>query len=290
MTTIWSDLLGAQTRYVGSEFRTRIIDAGEGNPPLILIHGGGGHAEAYARNVVRLSEHFHAISVDLLWHGLSAKPPYGDPLPNWSKQIVDVIESLGYQSASIEGESMGGWIAMWTALHHTEKVDKLILNTSAGVQYKDESIKPKFQAGREGLSKRSSAALDDPTPETIRSRLEWLMHDPADVTDELVDIRLRMYSDPETKASLKEVFANQFGQGHGPDYELTEEDVARISVPTLVLWTEFNPGKGPDVGQRLASLIPGAKFELMPNVAHWPQWENPELHDSIVTKFLLDKS
>jgi pimeloyl-ACP methyl ester carboxylesterase len=284
--TLWNDVLGAQNRFVGSRFRTRIIDAGEGNPPLIMIHGGGGHAEAYARNIIRLSQHFHAISVDLLWHGLSEKPSYGDPLPNWSAQIVDVMDHFGYRRAHIEGESMGGWVAMWTALHSTDRVDKLILNTSAGVQYKDLMSSPSVAAGRAGLSKRSSEALDDPNPETIRNRLEWLMHDPADVTDELVDLRLQIYSDPETNAALKQVFANQFGQGHGPDYELSEEQVGQISVPTLVLWSEHNPGKGPEVGERLAALIPGAEYYLMPGVAHWPQWEDPELHDEVITRFL----
>src|SRR5688500_12429850 len=62
MSTIWVDLLGAQVRYYGDELRTRVIEAGEGEA-LVLIHGVGGHAEAYSRNVVRLGQHHRAMAI-----------------------------------------------------------------------------------------------------------------------------------------------------------------------------------------------------------------------------------
>ena len=40
--------------------KTRIVEAGEGEP-LILLHGTGGHIEAYARNIKGLSEKFRVI-------------------------------------------------------------------------------------------------------------------------------------------------------------------------------------------------------------------------------------
>jgi len=79
MKTLWLELLGAEVRYRGRRFKTRTIEVGAQNPQkLILIHGVGGHAEAYSRNLQRLGERYHAIAIDLLWHGLSAKPPF-DP-------------------------------------------------------------------------------------------------------------------------------------------------------------------------------------------------------------------
>ena len=75
MSSIWVDLMGSQVRYHGKEFKTRVIEAGEGEP-LVLIHGVGGHAEAYSRNIVRLGQRFHVMAMDLVWHGFSAKIPY----------------------------------------------------------------------------------------------------------------------------------------------------------------------------------------------------------------------
>jgi pimeloyl-ACP methyl ester carboxylesterase len=67
---------------------------------------------------------------------------------------------------------------------------------------------------------------------------------------------------------------------------VTPSDLAELKAPTLVLWSDKNPGSGENVGQRLASLIPGAEFYCMADAAHWPQWEHPEEHDRRVLQFL----
>src|SRR5690606_2602157 len=91
-STIWLDLLGAEVRYRGARFRTRTIEAGSGEP-LILIHGNGGHAEAWAKNVLRLAEKRHVVAIDLVWHGLSGQPPFTvDMVPTYTEQLVELID------------------------------------------------------------------------------------------------------------------------------------------------------------------------------------------------------
>lgn len=285
VSSIWLDLLGSEVRYRGRKFRTRCIEAGSGEP-LILVHGVGGHAEAYSRNVVRLGRHYHALAIDLVWHGLSSKPPFGRSLDTYCEQIVDLLDDLSAERAHLEGESLGGWVGMWFALHYPDRVGKLVLNTTAGVRYAPGAIQERPEEGRLLLRQRSLDAITNPTPETIRKRLEWLMASPDRVTDELVEVRYRMYSDPETKRALTEVYHNSFGYGDSPRYMIPESRLREIKAPTLVFWTDKNPGVGPDVGQRLASLIPGAQYYCMADAAHWPQWEHPEEHDEIVLTFL----
>src|SRR4051812_31623413 len=74
------ELLGTQTRMVqGERWRHRVIECGDGGEPLILIHGIGGHAETFARNLHNLAEHgFHVYAIDALYHGLTDKEPYDD--------------------------------------------------------------------------------------------------------------------------------------------------------------------------------------------------------------------
>jgi pimeloyl-ACP methyl ester carboxylesterase len=283
--TIWVDLLGAQTHYLGNEFRTRVIEAGDGEP-LVLIHGVGGHAEAYAKNVLRLGERYRAMSIDLVWHGCSSKPPFAEPLPTYARQFVDLLDSQGYERAHVEGESLGGWVAMWLALHHPDRVGKIVLNTAAGIRWSPGSVEERPQEGRELLRDRSLAAIENPTEETIRKRMEWLFASPDRVTDELVELRLALYRDPKTRESLRSVFENSFGLGVSPQYVIPEERLADVRAETLVLWSHKNPGHGPDVGERLASVIPGAKYYCVNDAAHWPQWEQPEEHDRVVMAFL----
>ena len=291
MASIWTELMGAQVCYLGNQHRTRVIEAGDG-APLILLHGVGGHAEAYARNILPLAANgFRAIAMDLLWHGYSDKPPFSnDAVPSYAAQVIDLMDSQGIEKAHIEGESLGGWVGMWMALEHPDRVDRLILNTTAGVRFAEGHVHEKPGEGRELLRTRSLDAINDPTPETIRKRLEWLMAAPDRVTDELVDVRLKIYTDPEANASLKTVFENSFGFGTGPSRQIPEERLADIKAPTLVFWTEKNPGTGPDVGEKIASLIPNGQFYCMDDAAHWPQWEHPEEHDRVVTAFLRGES
>ena len=106
------------------------------------------------------------------------------------------------------------------------------------------------------------------------------MAQPDRVTDELVEVRLALYSDPAVQASLRSVFQNAFGGVGAPRKLVDEERLADVRVPTLVLWTEKNPGTGPEVGRYIADRIPGARFACIDDAAHWPQWERPEVHDA----------
>lgn len=285
MATIWVDLLGSQTRYYGKNYRTRVIESGDGEA-LVLIHGVGGHAEAYSRNVVRLGQRYRAMALDLVWHGLSAKPPYREQIPTFAAQVVDLLDSLGIDQANIEGESLGGWVGLWMALHHPNRIKKLILNTTAGIHFEHGAVQERPAEGRQLLRQRSMEAIQNPTRETIRKRLEWLMASPDRVTDELVEVRYRMYADPETRRALTDVYNNSFGDGDSVKYRLPAERLKEIKAPTLVLWTDKNPGAGPDVGKYVSSLIPGSSFYCIVDAAHWPQWEHPEEHDEIVARFL----
>ena len=290
MTSIWVDLMGAEVHYLGRD-RTRVIEAGDG-PPLVLLHGVGGHAEAWSRNVTRLARHFRVLAIDLLWHGYSGKPPYvpGEDIPAYARQVVDLLDEIGAERAHVEGESLGGWIGLWMALHHADRLDRLVLNTTAGIRFAPGVVPERPKEGREALARRSLDAISAPTAETIRKRLEWLMAHPSRVTDELVDVRLRMYSDPAIQAALRSVFENAFGGVGAPRRTIPEERLGEVDRPTLVLWTEKNPGTGPEVGRYIADRIPGAQFASIDDAAHWPQWERPELHDSIVTDFLLGRT
>ncbi len=285
--TIWLELLGSQVHILGQRYHTRVIEAGDG-PPLLLLHGIGGHAEAYARNVVRLGRETRAMAIDLLWHGFSAKPPYvdGEDIPAYADQVLDLLDAEGIERTDIEGESLGGWIALWLALHHPDRVGRLILNTTAGIRWRDASVPERPKEGRELLAQRSLAAITDPTRETIRRRLEWLMASPDRVTDELVELRLRFYSDPSIQAALRPVFLNAFAGVGAPRRTISEDELSRIKAQTLVLWTEHNPGAGPEVGRRIAGRIPGARLYVIADAAHWPQWEQPEEHDRVVLGFL----
>lgn len=281
VNSIWVDLLGSKVYFAGNKYRTRVIEAGEGDA-LVLLHGGGGHAEAFSRNVVRLGQHFRTMAIDMLWHGLSSKPPYhGDAFAVYAEQVIDLLDAMGIEKAHVEGEAIGGRVAIWLGIHHPDRVAKLILNNTGGVRFRDlEAAAP--GVGQARYQTAANAALENPTRASIRERLERLMMSPDRVTDELVEVRYRYYSDPETNEA-------QLALRSSSEFEFSEDEVSTIKAPTLVLTTDGNPLRGPAAGRRLASIIPGAKFQLITDSAIWMQWEQAEQHDRLVTAFLKDE-
>ena len=283
--SMWVELAGCQVRLVkGRRFTTRVIEAGSGDP-LVLIHGIGGYAEAYARNVTNLAKHFHVYAIDALYHGFSTKEPFDAEhvAHRQAEAVVDLLDAEGHAWAHIKGESMGAYIAFEFGMHFPSRAGKLVLDTGAYFINFNRTFKPQ-PGGGDLLMQLSREAVVNPTPETVRKRLEWLVTTPDRITDEMVDYRLQLYRDPEINASMQRVFGITAPRPSPVRY--TEEDCGKLTPPTLVFWTEHNPGSGPDVGEHLASLIPEAEFHCMMDAAHWPMWEHPREHDRVLTAFL----
>lgn len=284
MNGIHLDLLNAQIRYVDhGTYRTRIVEAGKG-PVLVMMHGGGGHAEAFSRNVERLSQHFHVIIPDFIWHGLSSCPKFNEG--NWCQQFTDqilsLLDAMGIQKAHFEGESLGGWIAMDTALRFPERADKIILNTAWGMDMGTER-----NGEMAGLRESSINALRNPNRETIAKRMEWLMP-LGGTTDEIIDVRLALWSRPTTRDALIEYYEHLFAP-ECTNYLFRAPDMRKMKAPALMLWTEKNPISGPDTAYAMADAFPTSEVHIVKDAAHWPQWERPEEHDRVVIDFLTRK-
>ena len=293
--TIHVDLLGTETRFIDTgKYVTRCISASSeaGGEHVFLLHGGGGHAETYSRNMTRLAKVCQQHAIDFIWHGMSSRPAYSDGAPraqdNWltqfTDQLLNLMDHMGIEKAVVEGESLGGWIAYDMAINHPDRTSKVILNTTWGMHLDPEHVH-EGDSDLDALRQTSMNALLNPTPELLRKRLEWLMP-LGGVTDELVDLRRALWSIPETRTALIEYYERLFAPNIAEFY-WQEADIVKIACPTLVLWTDKNPIHGEDAAHRLAEIIPGAKKHIMRGCAHWPQWERPEEHDDVVSRFLL---
>ena len=276
--------MGATVRVVsGARYRTRVIEAGSGDP-LILIHGVGSSAELFARNIMRLANDFHVYAIDALYHGYSSLEPYDAEhrVERQAEAVLDFMDALDLAWAHIEGESMGAGMAFHIGLHHPERCGKLVLNS--GSYYVN--LKREFPDLPEGnlLVPLCRESVTNFSRETVRRRMEYLVASPNHLTEELADVQYRLYAVPEIRESMAKVYGISAPRPRLMRYE--EEVAATLRPPVLVLWTDRNRGAGPEVGEYLASVIPGAQYHLIANAAHWPQWEQPEQHDEIVAAFL----
>jgi pimeloyl-ACP methyl ester carboxylesterase len=285
------ELLGTQTRIVrGERWHHRVIEAGEGGEPLILIHGIGGHAETYARNMHNLARAgFHVYAIDALFHGYSSKEPYRDEARAalQAEGVLDLVDALGHERVHIEGESMGATIAFEYGMAYPERTRGIVFNTGfADVHFTRTDFAT--NAGGGAIAELSLRSILEPSFETMRARMEWLVAAPGRMTAEMVAIRQRLYEDPDVLASMKRMY--RVGKSFHTLPRWTEEEVATFPARSLVFWTEKNPGDGPEFGRYIAGLLPDAGFYCMADAAHWPQWEKPEEHDQVLIDFLLGPS
>jgi 2-hydroxy-6-oxonona-2,4-dienedioate hydrolase len=279
--SIWADLRGvAFTQgWIDAEgISTRYLRSGNpSNPKLILLHGVGGHAEAYVRNLKSHAEHFDVWAIDMIGHGWTDKADHDLEIGVYIDHLLRFMRAAGIQRAHISGESLGGWVASRFAADYPDKVDRLVLNTAGGSQ-----CDPAVMARLKSLSMR---AVTDPSWDFIKARVEWLMADKSKANDDLVATRQAIYSQPgmvtamQHNMILQEMEVRQRNILHAEDYGL-------IKAPTLVLWTSDDPTADVSEGRRIASMIPGALFTVMDGCGHWPQFEDAATFNRIHIAFL----
>jgi 2-hydroxy-6-oxonona-2,4-dienedioate hydrolase len=268
----WIDAKGIQTRYLHAGDRQK--------PALIMLHGVGGHAEAYIRNLKAHSEHFSVWAIDMIGHGWTDKSDADLEIAQYIDHLLRFMDAAGIQKAHISGESLGGWVAARFAIDYPERIERLVLNTAGGSQ-----ADPVVMDRLKTLSMR---AATDPSWEFIKARVEWLMADTSKAYDDLVATRQAIYSQPGMPEAmrhnmiLQEMEVRQRNILRAPDY-------ARIKAPTLVIWTSDDPTADVTEGRRMASMIPGALFTVMDGCGHWPQFEDPALFNAMHVDFLLGK-
>jgi 2-hydroxy-6-oxonona-2,4-dienedioate hydrolase len=279
MNTVWTELAGLDysIRHVPVGARsTRVLETGAGTP-LILMHGTGGHLEAYTRNLRALAARYRVIVYDYPGHGWSTPATADLEIDAYIEHLVGLMDALAIARAHLSGESLGGWVAVKFAARYPDRVERLMLNTPGGTMATPEVM--------ERIRSLSQAAADDPSDERIRARLEWLMADPGSVTDELVAIRRGVYGRPGFARSMRHILCLQDPEIRRRNL-VTDEELAAITAPTLVVWTSDDPSGPAKAGLDMAERIPGGEFKLIEKAGHWPQWEQAEVFNEIALEFL----
>lgn len=282
--SFWVEALGAQTRYYDAGgHRTRCIEAGSGEP-LVLLHGISGHAETWIRNVTTLARTHHVYALDMLGHGFTDKPVIDYTVPALAEHVLAFLDAIGAQRATLVGQSLGGWVAGWLAVHRPDRVAALVSVTGAGLQLHAEGADLTRRLGTQ-VREATQRAFANPTRETVRTRLEWLVHDTGLITDELVETRYRIFTQPDFLAVAGRLLDGLTATAGEQDV-LDAQALRKISCPTLVLWTRHNPTMQWDVGKAASELISGAAWHLMEDAGHWPQFERPDEFHRVLATFL----
>lgn len=253
---------------LGGDLTVHLRDEGPRDAPvLVLLHGSNADLHTWEPWTRSLTDRFRVIRYDQIGHGLTGPNPTGG---HSQAEMVAVLErlrlKLGLNRFALGGNSMGGGLAVRYALAYPDYVSALVLVDAAGA--------PRKADGGRGNLGFTLAAMPGVgwlarsiTPRSLVERsLSQTVSNQAVVTDAAVDRYWELLRYPGNRAATAERF-------RAVRIPFTQEELARIAVPTLVLWGAEDRLTPVDGARFFGDGIKGAKVKIYPAIGHLPHEE-----------------
>ncbi|HEY9471886.1 MAG TPA: alpha/beta hydrolase [Propionibacteriaceae bacterium] len=174
--------------------------------PLILLHGGLGSGEMFGPTLTELAQQHQVITVDLQGHGRTADIDRPIDIRLMADDIAALIDHLKLDKPDVVGYSLGGGVALFTAVKYPDKVRRLVV---ASAHARRDAIPPEMLAQQAQVNAAAAESLKD-TP-------MWELYQ-------------RVAPHPEDFPRL----LDKVGEAMAQDYDYTE-DVRSLQVPTLLV-------------------------------------------------------
>lgn len=231
--------------------------AGSGDRTTLLVHGWAVSGRVWDEIVARWPEGAgKLVVVDLRGAGWSSKPRGGYTIDRHAQDIAALIDHLGGADINLVGHSMGGTIAMRVALERPAALRRLVLVSpvpASGVPFRDEDIAFfRSLCGHRGGAEQTLGMMvaRRPDPEVF-----------ARAVDHMASVAL-------------EALLEGFDAWRTANFA---DRVGNIRTPTVVFGGGAEQPLTPELLKAaVVALIPGARFEELPGVNHYPQLEAPE--------------
>jgi len=254
-----------EEKYIGTAAgRTHVIVSGPKDAPvLFLLHALYASALSWYKNVEALSKHFRVYAIDMI-----GDPNRSEPVKPVRKDIdiadwlLTLMEAAGTSKASFAGNSVGGYHAAGFAVHHPEKVSKLVLVGPAGTF---RQIWPFYRhAFLAGMTHWEFM---------IRHSIKW-MKNGSPLDEEWLKL---FYSGMKHGAGKMQVFPAVF----------SDEQLASVKIPVMLLLGDheivYDINK---VITRAGNLIPGITIQVISNANHFTALSQPGPSNEAMVNFL----
>jgi len=258
-----------------------VAEAGAGGAPLLLVHGWTGSKEDFADWMTPLAEAgHHVVAPDHRGHGASSKPDdeAAYSLDILATDMLGLADALGWDRFALLGHSMGGMVAQKLALQDAARLRGLVLmDTHHGPVDVDASV---VEAGIEMARTHGTAAIADmmaaaaaPGPLETEAYRRVCAERPGHF-----ERGIEM-----TRRSSSAMFAAMLAEMAVTPSRL--DGLAGLDVPTLVLVGDQDLPFIP-ASEALAATIPGARYEVLADAGHSPQFEAPAAWWAAMSSFL----
>jgi pimeloyl-ACP methyl ester carboxylesterase len=266
-TGAWLPAAGLQARFVTVDgVRVRYVRQGHGTP-VVLLHGFVSSIYSWKEVLPALSREHEVLAIDLPPFGASGIPATFDP-SLYERVVPAVLDDAGLARASVVGNSLGGAVAIMTAVRNPTRVDRLGLLDSAGFNFAPER--------RPWLLRVMGSPLLAPMigklpvrRELVTLGLRQVLHDDRYATAERIDEYLAPLLRPGAMAAAHALLGGRQTLGF-PDI------VREVKVPTLVIWGAEDTWIPASDAALFEQHIPGTRVVVLPGCGHIPQEECAE--------------
>jgi pimeloyl-ACP methyl ester carboxylesterase len=248
------------------------LDEGDG-PPVVLLHGFPTSSFLWREIVPVLAARMRVIVPDLLGYGGSDQP--ADAALSIRAQagyVRELLGSLQIRELAAVGHDIGGGVAQLMALEGGVRA-LVLVDSVAFDTWPIEGVRMIQDAGRE-----------QETPDFVRDVLTVAL-DLGSARGLGDDVRRRYLAPFDGDEGARAFFRAARGiDGRG--LAGREEDLARLEVPTLLVWGEDDPFVPVEVADRLAEVLPRAAEVLLPGCSHLVTEDAPDALAQLVAEFL----
>ena len=256
-----------------SPLMTRVLEAGSGDRAIVLVHGTGGRADRWTRNIDALAAAgFHVYAFDLPGHGFASKGEgIACSVPAYASAIHAFMNAMAIGRATIVGTSLGGHAVARFALDHPECVDGLVLVGSMGLVAIGDEARARVQAGANNQSR-----------EGVATKFRRVIFDAGLVTTAMEEEEFRVNNSPGAKesfAALGRYIVEQL------DQDVVGAELAGLDVPVLLVWGEQDKTVPPAAGEAARAMLPKSQLVLLADAAHTAYFERPDEFNRIVADF-----
>ena len=262
---------GSETVREVAGVQLELVQGGQG-APLLVLHDYE-YYNAWQPFLDQLAAQYQVIVPSHPGFGHSALPESFDSIHDLAYYYLEALPALAAGRAHVLGLGFGGWVAAEMAIRSTRDIASLTLVDPVGIKISDPTTRDIVDHFLFGYQEYLRRSWHDPE---AGARVMKLAGMPELTDDELVTMLRNRQSvalygwqpflhDPKLRGWLR-----------------------RIDVPTLVLWGESDQIVTPDYGRAWASAIPGARFQTLPAMGHYPYLEQPEAFVAALTAFLAE--
>lgn len=274
-----------------NHIRLHCVTQGTGDL-VILLHGFLEFWYSWQNQIPSLARSYRVVAPDLRGYNDSDKPGHGYDLDTLGRDIQGLIQSLGYEKATIVGHGWGGTIAWHLAQTMPERVRSLVLISAPHPQRLTQAFLENFEQLQQSwyiLAAQVPALPEWLLQANLAQFLKALFHSQsirkAAFSQADTDLYQAALSKPGVLTAAMSYYRQLLSVGQlWRSWSLPEP---RITVPTLMLWGEEDRIFSYTLAQDMERWVRAPfRLQLVPHCGHWSHREAPQTVNREVLQFL----